>query len=153
MLLLGYVKHFEQPTAFTQDSFLTFASVLIRRQTLLEIGLMDEGYFMYFDDADFCFRAQRAGWQLAIAADTAVLHKEGGSTKRQNSPLMERIITCSGLRFLSYYAPIPALSLPLFVLSKIAKRISRGNLAGIRAVALGVCDWLNNRSSAFQGES
>jgi GT2 family glycosyltransferase len=150
---MGYVRHFTAPAPFGEDTFLTFASVLIRRELLLEIGMLDERYFMYFDDSDFCFRARKAGWNLAIAADTAVLHKEGGSIESKKNPLMERIITTSGLRFLRLHSVVPPLSMTLFVLSKWAKRGLRGDMTGMKAVALGVGDWWSDRATVFRGET
>jgi GT2 family glycosyltransferase len=150
---MGYVLHFTAPAVFGEDTFLTFASVLIRRELLIEIGLLDERYFMYFDDSDFCFRARKAGWNLTVAADTAVLHKEGGSIESKKNPLMERIITTSGLRFLRLHSPVPPLAMTLFVLSKWAKRGLRGDMTGVKAVTLGIRDWWSDRATAFQGES
>lgn len=147
---LGYVEHFLGPSPLGPNSFLTFASVLIRRELLLEIGLMDERYFMYFDDSDFCFRTRQAGWKLTVAADTAVLHKVGGSVEAKKSPLMERIVTTSGLRFLRQYAGIPWLAMSLFILSKLMKRLVGGDLTGVRAVLLGVDDWRHGRTTAFR---
>ncbi len=148
---LGYVTHFSGPTPFGPDTFLTFASVLIRKQVFLDIGLLDEHYFMYFDDSDFCFRARSAGWELAVAADTAVLHKEGGSFSNKKSPRMERIVTHSGLRFLSLHAPVPSIAITLFLLSKFAKRLIGCDFSGLRAVGLGVSDWWHDRPTALYG--
>jgi len=138
---MGYVEQFTAPRRFGNDSFLTFASALIRRELLLEIGLMDEGYFMYYDDLDFCLRARGAGWQLAVAEDTAVLHREGGSADATSSLRMERIVTGSGLRFLKLHAPIPWIAMTLFVGSRIGKRLAHGNFAAVGAVWMGVSDW------------
>jgi len=146
---LGYATHFTGPADMGSDTFLTFASVLIRREVFDDIGLMDERYFMYFDDADFCFRARAAGWALAVARDTAVLHKEGGSTHGKNPPAMDRIVTASGLRFLSIYAPVPAVAMTLFVLSKLLKRLIKGDFPALQAVVRGVGDWRRNRSAVF----
>ncbi len=41
--------------------------MLLRRQALEEIGLLDDGFFMYWEDSDLCFRFQDAGWKLAVA--------------------------------------------------------------------------------------
>src|SRR6202000_3405880 len=65
---------------FSSLSSLSFASVLLRRELLEALGLLDEGFLMYFEDSDMCFRARAAGWGLTVAPDTAVLHKEGGSS-------------------------------------------------------------------------
>jgi GT2 family glycosyltransferase len=142
---MGYATHFMEPARFGANTFLTFASVLIRKELFLDIGLMDEGYFMYFDDADFCFRARRAGWKLAIAEGTAVLHKVGGSADSKTNLLLERISTASGLRFVSLYGPIPSIAISLFLGARFARRLLRGDLAGIRAVRLGVSDWRRQR--------
>ena len=150
---LGYVTHFTSPATFGPKTFLTFASVLIRREVFAEIGLLDERYFMYFEDSDFCFRSRIAGWQLAIAADTAVLHKEGGSIERKKNRLMERIVTTSGLHFLRRHASAPPISMTLFVMSRIGKRLVFADLSGVRAVALGVFDWWQKRFTVFQGGS
>jgi GT2 family glycosyltransferase len=40
---------------------------------------MDEGYFLYFEDAEYCLRARRAGWGIALAPDAVAVHFRGGS--------------------------------------------------------------------------
>ena len=56
------------------------ASMIIRRQVIEDIGLMDEGYFLYFEEVDFCFRAYQAGWLCWHVPDSRVIHLEGAST-------------------------------------------------------------------------
>ncbi len=53
------------------------ASMIIRRETIDEIGLLDESYFMYFEEVDFCLRAQRAGWPCWYVPDSRVVHLVG----------------------------------------------------------------------------
>ena len=150
---MGYTRHFDRPVALGRHTFLPFASVLLRREMLQQIGPLDDGYFMYFEDSDLCFRARAAGWNLAIAADTAVLHREGGSSSSKKHPRIDRIVTASGLRFLGRYGRPRALSQCLFVLSRLGKRALRGNLAGMRAVLRGVRDFRRNEPLAFQNDS
>ena len=57
----------------------SFACVLIRSEVIEQIGLMDEGYFMYFDDVDYCRRAKNAGWQILHFPSARVVHLRGGS--------------------------------------------------------------------------
>ena len=57
----------------------SFACVLIRGAVIEQIGLMDEGYFMYFDDVDYCRRAKNAGWQILHYPQARVVHLRGGS--------------------------------------------------------------------------
>jgi N-acetylglucosaminyl-diphospho-decaprenol L-rhamnosyltransferase len=56
------------------------ASMIIRRQVMKDIGLMDERYFLYFEEVDFCRRASYAGWQCWYVPDSRVIHLEGVST-------------------------------------------------------------------------
>jgi GT2 family glycosyltransferase len=148
---MGFVRHFHAPQKLGPNTFLTFASVLLRREMLEQIGLLDEGYFMYFEDSDLCFRARAAGWQLAVAPETAVLHKEGGSGGKKSARL-DRIVTASGLRFLGRYGSPRGTAQVLFVLSRLSNRAVHGNLSGMRAVMRGVGDWRQESPMAFQEE-
>jgi len=55
--------------------------MLIRREVLDQIGLFDERFFAYQEDADFCFRAKRAGWQIYYYPPAQIIHyaSHGGS--------------------------------------------------------------------------
>jgi N-acetylglucosaminyl-diphospho-decaprenol L-rhamnosyltransferase len=56
------------------------ASMMIRRQVVRDIGLMDEGYFLYFEEADYCLQARRAGWPCWYVPQSRVMHMCGQST-------------------------------------------------------------------------
>ena len=58
----------------------SFACVLIKRQVIEEIGQMDEGYFLYYEDVDYCLKAQRAGWKVFNTPSARVVHLRGGSS-------------------------------------------------------------------------
>ena len=49
-------------------------SMLIRSEVLRQVGLLDERYVAYFEDADFCLRARQAGWQTVTALRANVYH-------------------------------------------------------------------------------
>ena len=66
--------------AHTAIDWTSFACVLIRDTVFSEIGLMDEKYFMYFEDSEFCARARRAGWLVGHEPDARVVHLRGGSS-------------------------------------------------------------------------
>ena len=57
------------------------ACMLLRRQALLEVKLMDEAFFMYLEDADLCRRFRQSGWQVRYTPDAAVIHFGGGSVR------------------------------------------------------------------------
>lgn len=56
------------------------ASMMIRQQVFDSIGLMDEGYFLYFEETDFCLQAHRAGWECWYVPESRVMHIAGQST-------------------------------------------------------------------------
>jgi N-acetylglucosaminyl-diphospho-decaprenol L-rhamnosyltransferase len=62
-----------------EPEWTSFACVLIRREVIQQIGFMDEGYFMYFDDVDYCRRVHEAGWQILHWPEARVVHLRGGS--------------------------------------------------------------------------
>lgn len=70
----------------------SFACVLIRKEVFYDIGLMDDGYFMYFEDAEFCHRARLAGWKVLNDPSARVVHLRGGSSPvKENTKLKKRL--------------------------------------------------------------
>ena len=60
--------------------WVTGAAMMIRRQVLEDVGLLDEEYFLYFDEVDFCFRARQAGWPAYYVPDSLVVHLQAQAT-------------------------------------------------------------------------
>ena len=63
-----------------QVDWLPGASMMIRQEVFRAIGLMDESYFLYFEETDFCLQARRAGWHCWYVPQSRVLHIAGQST-------------------------------------------------------------------------
>jgi GT2 family glycosyltransferase len=62
------------------------ASMIIRREVFEDTGLLDEGYYTYFDDIDFCFNAKKHGWPTWYVPTSRVVHLVGQSTGVTNRP-------------------------------------------------------------------
>jgi GT2 family glycosyltransferase len=56
------------------------ACMLIRREVLERVGLLDEGFFLYFEEVDFCTRTRQAGWSVWFVPQARVIHLEGAAT-------------------------------------------------------------------------
>ncbi len=56
------------------------AFMLVRREALEAVGPMDEDYWLYMEDLDWCFRFWRAGWPILYWPEVEVIHAKGGST-------------------------------------------------------------------------
>jgi GT2 family glycosyltransferase len=66
--------------AFVDSGYVNGACLMIRRACLDQIGLLDEGFFMFSEEIDWCIRAKKAGWRVCHAPDTHIVHQVGGST-------------------------------------------------------------------------
>jgi N-acetylglucosaminyl-diphospho-decaprenol L-rhamnosyltransferase len=67
------------------------AAMLVRRQAILDAGLLDEGYFIYAEEVDWCMRMRAAGWPAICAPAVRVVHHEGQSTRQVVSPMFVRL--------------------------------------------------------------
>src|SRR5262249_53963717 len=56
------------------------ASMIIRREVFDSIGLLDEKFFLYYEETDFCRRAHKAGWSCWVVPPNRVVHLEWRST-------------------------------------------------------------------------
>lgn len=68
-----------QRLTFTCD-WLSGASMMIRSKVLEQVGLMDEAFFLYYEETDLCLRARKSGWRCAFVADSRVIHLVGKSS-------------------------------------------------------------------------
>ncbi|OYY92908.1 MAG: hypothetical protein B7Y41_14230 [Hydrogenophilales bacterium 28-61-23] len=56
------------------------ACMIVRRSVFEKIGEMDEKFFLYFEEVDYCWRAKKVGWEIWYVPQARVLHLEGAST-------------------------------------------------------------------------
>jgi GT2 family glycosyltransferase len=59
------------------------AAMLIRRQTLDEVGPLDEGFYMYCEDVDWCYRARQKGWKIYYLPTAIITHLIGRSSDQR----------------------------------------------------------------------
>lgn len=65
------------------------AFMLLRSQTIDEVGLLDEKFFMYGEDIDWCYRIKTAGWKIIYYSKAKIIHYKGGSnSKKQNKRMI-----------------------------------------------------------------
>jgi len=63
-----------------ETGWVSGASMIVRRAVFDAIGPMDDAYFLYYEETDFCLRAKRAGWPCWYAPSSRVMHLAGQST-------------------------------------------------------------------------
>jgi GT2 family glycosyltransferase len=135
--MFGYSK---QAVAAQPDDwfdYLTAASILVRSKAVQDVGLLDETFFLYWEDTEFGFRLRRRKWKLGVASASRILHKENGSTSGKTG-LRDSYFTSSGIRFLAVVAPLPWLSITLFISLRIVKAFLTGNWKKLAHIARGL---------------
>ncbi|MFT6774180.1 MAG: N-acetylglucosaminyl-diphospho-decaprenol L-rhamnosyltransferase [Paracoccaceae bacterium] len=60
--------------------WLSFASVMLRAEMIEAIGMMDEGFFLYSEDTEYCWRARQNGWDVVWEGGARAIHHRGGSS-------------------------------------------------------------------------
>lgn len=78
-ILKRHVVALDPPADPAQIEWGSFACILLRARMIAEVGPMDEGYFLYFEDAAYCLAARRAGWGIVQDRRAVAVHYRGGS--------------------------------------------------------------------------
>jgi len=82
------------------------AFMLMRRRVLEEIGLFDEGYWMFMEDLDLCYRCREAGYLVWYEPSVTVVHIKHGSHAEGRSPRLDYAFHQGMARFYrNHYAP------------------------------------------------
>lgn len=89
----GYLisrTHVSSKIPFEVD-WVSGACLMVRKHVLQSVGNLDEGFFMYWEDADLCFRIKQEGWKVYCVPDAVVVHYEGKSShhKMNNRLIVE----------------------------------------------------------------
>ena len=105
------------------------ACLLARRQAIDAVGGMDEGYFMYSEEVDWCMAMRKAGWQVWYQPDAEIIH-HGGASSRNRRPEREADLYRSRVRFFrKWYGAAAARRLAGLILGFTAfKSVTSGGL-------------------------
>ncbi|WP_410515267.1 glycosyltransferase family 2 protein [Paenibacillus sp. BR2-3] len=79
----GYQLGYLDPDLDYPVDCLVGAFMLLRRETIEQVGGLDEDFFMYGEDLDWCYRIKEAGWGIYYYPQTSIVHLKGGSARRR----------------------------------------------------------------------
>jgi GT2 family glycosyltransferase len=132
--------------------------LLVPRAAFHEVGLLDDAFFVYYDDTDFCRRAQAAGYRILYEPRSVVFHRKGATLGGQ--------LSAFGCYYLSRNRPYlmrKHLSLPKFAVfwvyyggtrgARCAAWAARGRWDLVRATGAGMRDFLLGRMGARKQRS
>jgi len=80
-LLQRYVVPIPYTTSESHFPWISFAAVLVRHHVLESTGVLDEGFFLYFEDCEYCYRARKAGWDNVNIPEARIIHLHGQSSQ------------------------------------------------------------------------
>ena len=92
------------PASAAKVAWVSGACLLARRDAWREVGGFDEGFFLYFEDLDFCKRLRRAGWSIVYEPRARAAHRRGHSSS-QIASQVETWYRASQLRYYLKHAP------------------------------------------------
>ncbi|XHS80390.1 glycosyltransferase family 2 protein [Burkholderiaceae bacterium UC74_6] len=116
-------------------TYVVGASMLVSSDFLARVGLMEEDYFLYYEEMDWAERARRAQppFKLGLAADSVVFHKVGASAGTHQKSLSSlQYLTRSRMRFIKRFYPRRLRSVRLHVAWEAAKALVKGRVAEAR---------------------
>lgn len=85
------------------SDFVSFACVLINKKTLIKTGFIDERYFMYFEDVDYCLMAKKLGIDIVLDTSVIVNHNTSSSFSKPTDKLI--ISFFSQIKFIGKWLP------------------------------------------------
>lgn len=144
--LVGWVRELDTPGRL---DFVTWACVLLRTDALRDVGLLDEGFFMYWEDVDYSIRLRSAGWGELLVPEATVRHQLAASNSR--SPARMRGYLAGGAcRMARKYGSAWWWNAAMVVARHVLVSAVRLDGAALAAVVHGVRLGLSGRTPAYE---
>ncbi len=122
------------PDVMTEVDAVVGAFMMVRREAIVQAGLMDEGFFMYGEDLDWCYRIKAAGWKVYYNPEVTVLHIKRAAS-RQNARAQVEFWRAMDYFYRKHYAARTPWPLHVLILAAIWGRTVlerwRWRLAGV----------------------
>jgi N-acetylglucosaminyl-diphospho-decaprenol L-rhamnosyltransferase len=119
----------DRPADVSQPvDWLVGAALMIRRQAWQQVGPLDEGFFMYFEELDWCRRCRAAGWEIHYLPTVEIVHHEGKSSEQVTTARMIRFQHSKIRYYRKYFGPGWSLVIRLFLLGTFAVQLAEETL-------------------------
>lgn len=125
-LWTGQTRHLRSSADTYLLDYITGASLLLRADALRHAGLLDERFFLYFEDTELGIRFRKMGWKLGVAEASKVTHVGGASSERVDARQIARYRTDSLILLLRLHAPVPVASWILSTIYRTAASVWSG---------------------------
>jgi len=118
-----------------QVDVLLGACLLIRRETMDQIGFLDENYFMYSEEVDYCQRIRAAGWEIHWVPEAQVIHFGGQSTRQVAAKMFLCLYEGKIKYFRKHHGWLSAIAYKLILLAAGVARIASASLVWLGSSA------------------
>jgi hypothetical protein len=68
--------------------WLSGAAMMVRREVIEQVGMLDEDFYMYCEDVDWCYRIHQGGWKVCYLPHAVITHAIGGSSNQCQSRMI-----------------------------------------------------------------
>jgi len=99
----SYLDPVKQAASAESVESLGGAALMVRRSVINKVGGLDEGYFMYLEDSEWCIRIRKNGWKLGFVHDVSILHYAGASYTEERSKKGFRAVSPHSFRSIVRY--------------------------------------------------
>ncbi|MEO6490972.1 MAG: hypothetical protein ABIO04_13605, partial [Ferruginibacter sp.] len=131
-----------------QLDYISGGSLFTHANSFMEIGLLPEEYFLYWEEADWCYRAKNIGYSLLLC-DQAICYDKVSTTIGKGF-LADYYYTRNGLQFLSKFKNVKVPTALFFSLFRFIIRIVSGQPTRARGVYAGMRSFLNKKMHAYK---
>lgn len=130
-----------------ETGYITGCSLLARKEMIAAVGLLDDGLFLYFEDADWSARARAAGWKQVYCSDSLVYHKVSLSIGGAASPTLIYYTARNLLYFVKHNFPGKLMSALLYdFFEHVLVNIKKRRFVCAREAFRGICDFMKGKT-------
>jgi len=138
-LLARYFVDDQESTVTQNIDWITGAAMMVRREVIDQIGLLDEGFYMYSEELDWQRRIKNEGWEIVFYPNAKIVHLGGKSSDLVPEQTHIAFQTSKVRYFQKYHGAVAGSTLRIFLLvsyaSQLAMELAKaaiGNQRGLR---------------------
>lgn len=110
------------------------ACLFVRRKAMDEVGLMDEEYFFFFEETDWCLRFRKAGWRVIHCPGATVVHLQGKSAGKANVRARIEYYRSRYLFFRKHLSPVASILLKSGLIAKAVVSLALNFLLSVATI-------------------
>lgn len=154
---VGNIKSNTISQTIKEVSFVSGCCMLIKKEVFDKVGLLDDDFFLYLEDTDFCIRVEEAGYKIYVANNSVIYHKVSRSTIKLEKPLSLYYTTRNRLflvkKYFRQYLPITFVYIIVTMFIKSLYWIIIGKRKNVKAVVYAIIDFLKGQKGKVSEET